>query len=191
MKNIAIFASGEGSNAEAIAQHFSNSDKVCVKCVLTNRKNAGVHQRMEKLGVTSITFSKEAWTDAQEIVNFLQKEDIHFIVLAGFLTKIELPIIRAFNHRIINIHPSLLPRYGGKGMWGHHIHEAVIANGDNESGITIHYIDEDIDSGDIIFQAKCEVSPNDTPDTLATRIHSLEHKHYPQIIENLLAENAL
>ena len=186
MKNIAIFASGEGSNAEAIAQYFANNDKVCVKCVLTDRQNAGVNHRMEKLGIDSHFFPKESWSNAHEIVDFLQKENIHFIILAGFLAKIEPPIIHSYNHHIINIHPSLLPRYGGKGMWGRHIHEAVIANGDTETGITIHYIDEDIDSGDIIFQAKCEVLPNDTPSTLATRIHSLEHKHYPQVIEMLL-----
>ena len=117
MKNIAIFASGEGSNAEAIAQYFANNDKVCVKCVLTNRQNAGVNQRMEKLGIDTHFFPKESWSNAHEIVDFLQKENIHFIILAGFLAKIEPPIIHSYNHHIINIHPSLLPRYGGKGMW--------------------------------------------------------------------------
>lgn len=188
MKNIAIFASGEGSNAEAIVRYFADSDKVRVKCVLTNRQNVGVHSRMENLGIQSLYFPKEAWTDGNQIVEILKQENIDFIVLAGFLAKIELPIIQAYSNRILNIHPSLLPRYGGKGMWGHHIHKAVIANRETESGITIHFIDENIDSGSILFQAKCEVLPDDTPDTLATRIHALEHKHYPQVIEQLLTK---
>ena len=186
MKNIAIFASGEGSNAEAIARYFANSDNVCVKCVLTNRQNAGVHSRMQNLGIQSLYFPKEVWTNGNQIVEILKQKDIDLIVLAGFLAKIELSIIQAYSNRILNIHPSLLPRYGGKGMWGHHIHEAVIANRETESGISIHFIDENIDGGEIVFQAKCEVLPDDTPDTLATRIHALEHKHYPQVIEKLL-----
>lgn len=187
MKNIAIFASGNGSNAEAIAQYFTGNKQVSIKCVLSNRQSAGVHQRIAAMNIPSLTFSKEEWNEAHKIVDFLHKEEIDFIILAGFLAKIEKPIISAFNGRIVNIHPSLLPRYGGKGMWGHHIHEAVIAAREKQSGITIHYIDETIDGGEIIFQATCDVLPDDTPDTLANRIHSLEHFHYPRVIEQLLA----
>lgn len=183
MKSIAIFASGSGSNAEAIARYFATSEDVCVKCVLSNRATAGVHDRMARLGVPSLTFSKEEWAEAKNIVDFLQKEQIDIIVLAGFLCMIEKPILTAFSGRILNIHPSLLPKYGGKGMWGHHVHEAVIAAGEKESGITIHMVTDEVDGGEILFQARCEVLPDDTPDTLAERIHALEHLHYPKVIE--------
>lgn len=186
MINIAIFASGNGSNAEEIVQYFTGNKQVNVKCVLSNRQSAAVHQRMATLGIPSHTFSKEEWNDTHKIVDFLCKEEIDFIVLAGFLAKIEKPIISAFNGRIVNIHPSLLPLYGGKGMWGHHIHEAVIAAGEKQSGITIHYLDENIDGGEILFQATCDVLPEDTPETLANRIHTLEHQHYPKVIENII-----
>lgn len=186
MKNIAIFASGNGSNAEAIARYFADSDEVCVKCVLSNRKTAGVHERMAGMGVPSVTFPKEEWNDGREIVDFLQKEEIDLIVLAGFLCKIESAITSAFSGRILNIHPSLLPKYGGKGMWGHHVHEAVLSAGETQSGITIHEVTDEVDGGKILFQAVCEVRPDDTPDTLASRIHALEHQHYPKIIEKKL-----
>lgn len=186
MKNIAIFASGNGSNAEAIARYFADSESVCVKCVLSNRKTAGVHQRMESLGIPTYSFTKEQWSDARPIIDALHDKDINLIVLAGFLGMIEQPLLNEYKDRIINIHPSLLPRYGGKGMWGHHVHEAVIAAGDKESGITIHLVTEEVDGGKILFQASCEVLPNDTPDTLATRIHALEHQHYPKVIEQLV-----
>lgn len=190
MINIAIFASGNGSNAEAIARYFTESNTIKVKCVLSNRQNAGVHQRMATLGIPSHTFSKEEWTEAHKIVDFLKKEEIGLIVLAGFLAKIENPIISAFEGHIINIHPSLLPKYGGKGMWGHHIHETVIAAGETKSGITIHMVTDKIDGGKILFQASCEVLPDDTPETLAARIHTLEHFHYPRIIEQMATSNS-
>ena len=186
MKRIAIFASGSGTNAEAIARHLANNPNIEVACVLSNRANAGVHQRMIPFGIPTHTFPKEVWTEATPIVEMLQREHIDLIVLAGFMRKIEMPLTTAFAGRIVNIHPSLLPLHGGPGMYGHHVHEAVLAAGDSESGITIHYVDEQIDGGEIIFQARCEVRPDDTPDTLANRIHVLEHKHFPQVIENLL-----
>ena len=188
MKTIAIFASGNGSNAEAIVKHFNGNNNVQVKCVLTNKQNAGVHQRMHSLGIPTYNFNKEVWAKPHEILSLLHNLNIDFIVLAGFLAKIESSVISAFQGRIINIHPSLLPKYGGKGMWGHHIHEAVIAAGETQSGITIHYIDDKIDAGEVIFQAACDVMPDDTPDTLAERIHRLEHLYYPQIIEQLLKD---
>ncbi len=186
MKNIAIFASGNGSNAEAIVRYFANNEDVCVKCVLTNKHSAGVNQRMLSLGIPTYFFNKEEWIETGKILEKLQNENIHFIVLAGFLAKIEHPIISMYSGRMVNIHPSLLPKYGGKGMWGHHIHEAVISAGEKQSGITIHYIDEHIDGGEILFQTSCEVLPDDTPESLANRIHTLEYKYYPKVIEQIL-----
>lgn len=186
MKRIAIFASGDGSNAEAIARYFASSDKISVKSVLSNRQNARVHNRMSAIGISSITFPKETWQSATEIVEYLDQEQIDLIVLAGFMSKIETPIISAYSGRIINIHPSLLPRHGGPGMWGRHVHEAVISCGDSQSGITIHYVTEEIDGGEIIFQASCDVASDDTPETLAEKIHELEHRHFPKVIEQLL-----
>lgn len=186
MKNIAIFASGDGSNAEAIVKHFANSDFASVKVVLSNKQKAGVHERMKALGVTSITFTKEEWKDCGAILSLLQENNIDLIVLAGFLCMVEAPLIETYEGRIINIHPSLLPKFGGPGMWGHHVHEAVIAAGEKESGITIHHVTQEVDGGEIIFQASCKVKPDDTAETLASRIHALEHNHYPLVIEQLL-----
>ncbi len=186
MKRIAIFASGSGTNAEAIARHLAGNKEIEVALVLSNKAQAGVHKRMEAFGIPTRTFDKEVWHEAQPIVDILQEERIDLVVLAGFMRKIETPLTTAFAGRIINIHPSLLPRHGGPGMYGHHVHEAVLAAGDSESGITIHYVDEQIDGGKIIFQARCEVLPDDTPDTLANRIHVLEHRHFPVVIEELL-----
>lgn len=188
MKRIAIFASGSGTNAEAIARHFEGNPNIEVTCVLSNRTDAGVHRRMEAFNIPTQTFSKEIWQEAHHIVEVLQQKKTDLIVLAGFMRKIEKPLTTAFANRIVNIHPSLLPRHGGVGMYGHHVHEAVLAAGDNESGITIHYVNEKIDGGEIIFQARCEVLPDDTPDTLANRIHTLEHRHFPQVIENILSK---
>lgn len=186
MKRIAIFASGSGTNAEAIARYFANNPLIDVVCVLSNRANAGVHQRMTAFNIPTYTLPKEQWNEATPIVEMLQKQNIDLIVLAGFMRKIETPLTDAFAGKIINIHPSLLPRHGGPGMYGHHVHEAVLAAGDTESGISIHYVDEQIDGGEIIFQAQCPVMPDDTPDTLANRIHVLEHHHFPEVIERLL-----
>lgn len=189
MKKIAIFASGSGTNAEAIARHLVGNKEIEVSFVLSNRSTAGVHRRMEAFEIPTYTFPKEVWSEPTPIVEMLQREEIDLIVLAGFMRKIESPLTNAFANRIINIHPSLLPKHGGPGMYGHHVHEAVLAAGDTESGITIHYVDEQIDGGKIIFQAKCEVLPDDTPDTLASRIHVLEHRYFPQVIEQLLTKD--
>jgi phosphoribosylglycinamide formyltransferase-1 len=143
---------------------------------------------MKAFDIPTHTFAKEVWAEATPIVEMLQKENIDLIVLAGFMRKIEAPLTAAYAGRIVNIHPSLLPRHGGPGMYGHHVHEAVLAAGDTESGITIHYVDEQIDGGEIIFQARCEVLPDDTPDTLANRIHVLEHRHFPEVVVNILSK---
>lgn len=186
MKNIAIFASGDGSNAEAIAQYFANDSDICLKIALSDRVNAGVHARMARYNIPSVTFSRQQWRQSTEIIDTLKKNDIDLIVLAGFLCILETPIINAFAGRIINIHPSLLPKFGGAGMWGHHVHEAVIAAGETKSGITIHYVTEQIDGGEIIFQASCDITSTDTAETLAKHIHALEHHHFPSVIAKLL-----
>ena len=188
-KNIAIFASGEGSNALAIAQYFAGRRDVTIKILLSNREGAGVHAKMQSMNIPTVTFTREQWQQADEILKVLNDNDIDLIVLAGFLCIIPDAIINAYQGRIINIHPSLLPYYGGPGMWGHHVHQAVIDAGDTQSGITIHHVTTEVDGGKIVFQASCPVMPGDTPDTLATRIHALEHAHYPVVIESLLKED--
>lgn len=186
MKRIAIFASGEGSNAEAIVKYFSSHKEMKVVVLLSNRSMAKVHQRMELLGVPSITFDKQQWNEATEIVDFLRAKKIDLIVLAGFLSIIQPPIIDTYYGKIVNIHPSLLPKYGGAGMWGMNVHNAVIANKEKKSGITIHYVNEKVDGGAIIAQYECDVFPNETPDSLASKVHQLEYKYYPMEIEKLL-----
>ena len=186
MKRIAIFASGEGSNAEAIVKYFDGREDIKVEVVLSNRAMAGVHERMKKLNIPSVTFSKEQWTEVTEIVELLKQKSIDLIVLAGFLAIIKPLIIREYSGRIVNIHPSLLPRHGGPGMWGMNVHNAVLNAGDTESGITIHYVDEEVDGGAIISQHKCEVKVTDTPEDLAQRVHDLEYYYFPRIIETIL-----
>lgn len=185
---IALFASGEGSNAEAIVHYFVGHPVIEVALMVCNRDTAGVYARMAKYGIPCHTIGKAEWqpgSDGKQVLDMMHRESINLIVLAGFLAYIPEAVVKAYEGRIVNIHPSLLPLYGGKGMWGHHVHEAVIAAHDTVSGITIHHVSEKLDNGDIIFQAQCEVYPNDTPDTLAERIHQLEHEHYPRIVEQL------
>ena len=186
MKNIAIFASGSGTNAENIARYFANSENVNVAVVLSNNRNVGVHGRVNKLGVPSFVFSREEFIAGVQILEKLAEYDVCLIVLAGFMNKISDVILQAFPGKIVNIHPALLPKYGGKGMYGMHVHEAVVKAGERESGITIHYINEHYDEGAIIFQASCPVLPSDTPEEVAAKVHALEYAHYPHVIESLL-----
>ena len=186
MKNVAIFASGSGTNAENIARYFSKSETVKVAVVLSNNKNVGVHARVNNLGIPSFVFSRDAFVEGTPILAKLAEYQIDLIVLAGFMNKISDALLTAYPGKIINIHPALLPKHGGKGMYGMHVHEAVVAAGEKESGITIHYINENYDEGDIIFQAKCEVLPADTPEEVATKVHALEYAHYPHVIDDLL-----
>ena len=186
MKNVAIFASGSGTNAENIARYFSKSETVKVAVVLSNNKNVGVHARVNKLGIPSFVFSRDEFVEGTPILAKLAEYQIDLIVLAGFMNKISDALLTAYPGKIINIHPALLPKHGGKGMYGMHVHEAVVAAGEKESGITIHYINENYDEGDIIFQAKCEVLPADTPEEVATKVHALEYAHYPHVIDDLL-----
>ena len=189
MINIAIFASGNGSNAENIAGYFKDDSRVNIKTVLTNNENATVIKRMKSLDIPTVYFPKDTWTKGEKIVNYLKEEKIDLIVLAGFMNLIVKPIIDAYGNRIINIHPSLLPKFGGKGMYGMNVHKAVINANEPESGITIHHVTEEMDNGNIIFQARCDVLPDDTPELLAERIHNLEYIYYPQIIKKILFEN--
>lgn len=186
MKNIAIFASGNGTNAENIARFFAHSSDVRIAVVLTNLPDVPVIERMNRLNIPVKYFPSDQWRKATPIVDFLAPLHIDLIVLAGFLAFIKLPIIDAYPMRIINIHPSLLPKFGGKGMWGDHVHEAVIAAGEKQSGITIHYVTADIDAGAAIAQFTCDVKPDDTPDSLAQRIHKLEYAHFPEVIAHIL-----
>ena len=186
MTRIAIFASGAGSNAQKIIDHFRDSDRINVSLVVCNKPGAGVLQIAAKEEIPSLVIEKEKFFRGNAYTDELQEAGIDFIILAGFLWKIPAALIRAYPGKIINIHPALLPAYGGKGMYGHHVHQAVIDHQEKESGITIHYVDEQYDHGDIIFQAKCPVLASDTADTLASRIHQLEHQHYPAVIQQLL-----
>jgi len=180
--NIAIFASGAGSNAQKIIEYFAASGKVKIALVVCNKPGAGVLDIAAGAGIPTALIEKNAFAGGDEVLALLKKYDIHLVVLAGFLLKVPEKVIRAFPKRIINIHPALLPKYGGKGMYGHYVHESVIANKETESGITIHFADELYDHGEIILQAHCTVDASDTPGTLAEKIHLLEHAHYaPEI----------
>jgi len=187
-KNLAILASGSGTNAENIIQYFKGHDDVSVKLVLTNSQKAFALERARKFGVPCAYFSKQFWADGHTILDLLKSEKIDFIILAGFLAKIPQVILQAYPNRMVNIHPSLLPKHGGHGMYGDKVHQDVLASGDTESGITIHYTNEHYDEGQIIAQYKCPVFKDDTFLTLATRVHQLEYEYYPKVIEQLLAK---
>ena len=186
MKKIAIFASGSGSNAENIIQYFAQKPQFCVKSVFCNVPDAYVLERAKKYRIPTFVFNREGFRNPDKVFRQLQEQEIDFIVLAGFLWLMPSFITAAWPNKIVNIHPALLPAYGGKGMYGHHVHEAVIAAGEKESGITIHYVNDHYDQGAIIFQAKCPVLPTDTPDDLAARVHELEYRHFPRVIEDTL-----
>jgi phosphoribosylglycinamide formyltransferase-1 len=185
-KRIAIFASGSGTNAERVMSHFSNRATAEVSIVLSNKPDAYVLERAAKFNVRTRVFDRDTFYNTSEIPDLLKELEIDLVVLAGFLWLIPPGLIRLFPDRMVNIHPALLPKYGGKGMYGRHVHEAVIANGEKESGISIHYVNEVYDDGKIIFQGKCKVLPDDTPESLARRVHGLEYEHYPRVIEELL-----
>jgi phosphoribosylglycinamide formyltransferase 1 len=187
MKKIAIFASGSGSNAQVITEYFIKRKSAEINCILCNNKDAYVLERSKSLNIQYFIFGREDLYENSAVLNILKKRGIDFIVLAGFLWLMPGPVINKFGSRIVNIHPALLPKYGGKGMYGMKVHQAVIDNKEKESGITIHYVNEKYDDGDIIFQAKCSVDSTDTPETLAQKIHILEHTHYPRVIDQLVS----
>ena len=186
---MAIFASGAGSNAQKIIDHFAGSNQVKIALIVCNNPSAGVFSIAEKENIPSLLIGKERFFSGDQYLSELQQHQIDFIVLAGFLWKVPDQLISAYPKKIVNIHPALLPKYGGKGMYGHFVHEAVIASGDKESGITIHYVDELFDHGEIIFQEKCMVEENDTAETLAQKIHVLEHAHYSTVIDKIITKS--
>lgn len=185
-KNIAIFASGGGSNALKIMEYFQNSTVGKVILLVGNKKEMGAYEKAEKFGVPFVTLDKSDFYEKDETVKMLQSIHIDLIVLAGFLWLIPESLIKAFPKRIINIHPALLPAFGGKGMYGHHIHEAVCKAGETKSGMTIHYVNEKFDEGEVIFQAECQLETNETPESIAEKVLALEHRYYPPIVEKVL-----
>lgn len=186
---IALFASGSGSNAENIANYHSKSSVFEFPLIISNKADAYVHERAKKLQIPSFTFPREVFLAGDEIITLLKEYEIDYIVLAGFLLKIPTSLVEAYPNKIINIHPALLPKFGGKGMYGQHVHQAVADAGETESGITIHYVNGNYDEGNIIFQAKCPILPTDTPDMIAEKVHALEYEHFPRIISELWDNN--
>ena len=188
MKRIVIFASGSGTNAENIIKYFQSTKTAIVTHVLSNNEHAKVFNRCERLKIEASLFDRESFTKDDTVLNFLQVE-ADIIVLAGFLWRIPAKIVTAFPNKIINIHPALLPKYGGKGMYGMNVHRAVKENNEVETGITIHYVNENYDEGAIIFQAKTSLTSNDSSDNIAEKIHVLEQKHFPKVIEDVILKN--
>ena len=184
-KRIAIFASGSGSNCENLIRYFEDSDVVRCALVVSNKADAYVLERAKRLGVPTAIMPKALLNDADAMMPLMREYDIDFIVLAGFLPLVPNFLLDAFPRRIVNLHPALLPKYGGKGMWGHHVHEAVKAAGDTETGITIHYVTPVCDGGEIIAQVSTPLSPDDTPETIADKVHELEMAHFPEVLQKL------
>lgn len=185
-KTIVLFASGSGTNVEKIVRNFQDVPEVSISAVLSNKKDAQVLQRCDTLDVSGLYFNRNAFYKSDVVLNILEALQPDLIVLAGFLWRVPEKIIRAFPNKIINIHPALLPKYGGKGMYGDKVHKAVKANGDTETGITIHYVNERYDEGAIIHQAKTAISTGDSAEDIAEKIHALEYGHYSKVIEKLL-----
>ncbi|MFH1159385.1 MAG: phosphoribosylglycinamide formyltransferase [bacterium] len=191
MHRIAIFASGSGTNAQRIIEYFREFPHSTVSLVLSNNPDAYVLTRAKNLKVPAVVFNRQDFYHSNYILDILSVQGIDFLVLAGFLWLIPDYLLRAYPSRILNIHPALLPKYGGKGMYGMRVHEAVLASGDKESGITIHFVNKHYDEGQIIFQAKCPVEPGDTPETLANRVHELEYRDYPEVIEKVIRSSVI
>ncbi|TRO67450.1 phosphoribosylglycinamide formyltransferase [Christiangramia sabulilitoris] len=186
---IIIFASGSGTNAENIIKFFQKSDNTEVVAVFSNRRSAGALKKAHNHNVKALLFDKEAFYQSNDVLNIIKDINPDLIVLAGFLWLFPSKIIKEFPDRVINIHPALLPKFGGKGMYGSKVHEAVIADKEKESGISIHYVNEKYDDGQIIFQATTPVDENDTAESLASKIHELEYRHFPEVIQQILEKN--
>ncbi|MCR4660354.1 MAG: phosphoribosylglycinamide formyltransferase [Bacteroidales bacterium] len=180
---LAVLGSGNGTNAQRIAEYFSGNPAVEVACIVYNKPDAYIATRARNLGIEARYFGRDDFYRSNRVADYLAQKKTDWVILAGFLWLVPANLLQAYPGHIINIHPALLPLYGGRGMYGEHVHEAVIAHHETESGITIHLVDEQYDHGTILFQARCSVSPNDTPDTLAQKIHSLEYEHFPRVIE--------
>ena len=181
--HIAVFASGNGTNAENIFRHFAEHPQITVSCLLCNKAGAGVLARADRHHIPSMVFDREAWRAPSGIINYLQTTQVDLIVLAGFLWLVPPALLEAFPERVINIHPALLPKYGGKGMYGMRVHEAVVAAQEHETGITIHYVNEQYDEGAVIMQQKVSLTPADSPELVAQKVHELEYAFFPQVIE--------
>ena len=186
MTHIALFSSGNGTNAENIAKYFSENTKIKVSLVISNKQNAYVHQRAKDLNIPSYSFTKSEIMEGTQLLKLLSDYNIDYIILAGFLLKIPNTLLNNYPNRIINIHPALLPKYGGKGMYGDNVHKKVVEMGDTKSGITIHYINEKYDEGEIIFQESCSVLPEDNYEDVAQKVHRLEYTYFPRIIEEVI-----
>jgi phosphoribosylglycinamide formyltransferase-1 len=183
---IAVFASGSGSNTQRIAEYFAGKGLLEISAVYCNNPEAYVLERAKILDIPAVLFNRNGFYQSTSMLDDLKSRKTDWIILAGFLWLIPDSILKAFPQRIINIHPALLPLYGGKGMYGMKVHESVIASGEKQSGITIHHVNELYDEGDIIFQATCQIQPGDTPEMLATKIHELEYEYFPVVIEKLI-----
>ncbi len=185
---IALLASGSGSNAENIIKYFEDNQNIEISLVISNKADAFVLERAKRLNVPSVVLTAKDMKDSDKVMQTLGHYSIDFIVLAGYLLKIPAYLIEAFPNAIINIHPALLPKFGGKGMYGGHVHQAVVDANETESGITIHYVNENYDEGATIFQAKCPVLPTDSPDDVASKVHELEYAHFPQVIDQVVSK---
>ncbi|MEG1585337.1 MAG: phosphoribosylglycinamide formyltransferase [Bacteroidales bacterium] len=188
-KRIAIFASGSGSNAENISEYFAHNEKIEVSLIISNKADAYVLERAKKLGIPTAVFTGKQMQDAESVLSLLKKQTIDFIVLAGYLLKIPDYLIESYPQAIVNIHPALLPDFGGKGMYGDNVHKAVVEAGKTESGITIHFVNENYDEGTTIFQATCPVLPTDTFEDVAKKVHALEYAHFPKIIDEVISRS--
>lgn len=186
MTNVAIFVSGSGTNCENIIRYFKDSEQVKIRLVVSNKADAYALVRAQNQGVPTAVISKKDFNDREKMTSLLEEYDIQFIVLAGFLLIVPNFLIEAYDRRMINIHPALLPKYGGKGMYGHHVHEAVKAAGETETGMTVHYVSNVCDGGEIIAQFRTPLSPDDTPDDIAHKEHLLEMEHFPRVIEQII-----
>lgn len=185
MANIAIFASGTGTNARKIIEYFKKNANIHVVLVVSNKATAPVLDMADEYGIEKMVISRRSFYDTEELLPALREKKVHLIVLAGFLWLIPEYLVRAYDKRMVNIHPALLPKYGGEGMYGMHVHRAVKAAGDPVSGITIHYVNERYDEGSILFQASCPVGPEDEPEDIARKVQQLEHRHFASVIEEL------
>lgn len=186
MKRIVLFASGSGSNVENIVRYFEHNNAVTITTVFTNKSDAPVIERCNRLKISALSFNRIAFYETDCILNILKDCNPDLIILAGFLWKIPQNLVKNFPNKIINIHPALLPKYGGKGMFGMHVHQAIKDNNEQETGITIHFVNENYDEGAIIKQVKTKISPQDTPNDIAAKVHQLEYAHFPKVIDKLL-----
>ncbi|MCK0192785.1 phosphoribosylglycinamide formyltransferase [Arenibacter sp. F20364] len=186
MKRIVLFASGSGSNVENIVHYFRDNPEISISCVLSNKREAKVFDRCNRLNINALYFNKHSFYGSDCVLNVLKSLNPDLIVLAGFLWKIPDKLISSYPDKIVNIHPALLPKYGGKGMYGMHVHQAIKDNNEKETGVTIHYVNENYDEGAIIKQAKVDIDPNDTPEMIAQKVHDLEYEYFPKVIEQVL-----